>query len=48
MGNNIDRRTATRYAIRQGLSAPKYMRKASWRLVVKVMPRGIEVHTERV
>jgi hypothetical protein len=48
MGNNIDRRNATRYAIRQSLSAPKYMRKASWGPLVKVMPRDSEVHTERV
>jgi hypothetical protein len=33
MGNNIDRRTATRYAIRRGLSASKYVRKTSWRLL---------------
>jgi len=40
-GNNIDRRTVTRYAIRHGLLAPKYMRKVSWRLMIKVMPREV-------
>jgi intergrase/recombinase len=40
-GNNIDRRTVTRYAIRHSLLAPKYMRKVSWRLMIKVMPREV-------
>ena len=40
-GNSIDRRTVTRYAIRHGLLAPKYMRKVSWRLMVKAMPREV-------
>jgi intergrase/recombinase len=40
-GNSIDRRTVTRYVIRHGLLAPKYMRKVSWRLMVKVMPREV-------
>jgi intergrase/recombinase len=40
-GNNIDRRTVTRYAIRHNLLAPKYMRKVSWRLMVKAMPREV-------
>jgi intergrase/recombinase len=34
-------RTITRYAIRHGLLAPKYMRKASWRLMIRVMPREV-------
>jgi len=41
IGNSFDRRTVTRYAIRHGLLAPKYMRKVSWRLMVKVMPREV-------
>jgi intergrase/recombinase len=40
-GDNIDRRTVTRYAIRHSLLAPKYMRKVSWRLMIKVMPREV-------
>jgi intergrase/recombinase len=40
-GSNIDRRTVTRYAIRYGLLAPKYMRKVSWRLMIKIMPREV-------
>jgi hypothetical protein len=41
MSSNTDRRTATRYAVRQGLLAFKYMRKASWRLVVKAIFRKV-------
>jgi intergrase/recombinase len=40
-GNNIDRRTVARYAIRHGLLVPKYMRKVSWRLMIKVIPREV-------
>jgi len=40
-GNSFDRRTVTRYAIRHGLLAPKYMRKVSWRLAIKAMPREV-------
>ena len=40
-GNSIDRRTVTRYAIRHRLLAPKYMRKVSWRLMIRVMPREV-------
>jgi intergrase/recombinase len=40
-GSSIDRRTVTRYAVRHGLLAPKYMRKVSWRLMVKAMPREV-------
>jgi intergrase/recombinase len=40
-GNSFDRRTVTRYAIRHGLLAPKYMRKVSWRLMIKIMPREV-------
>jgi len=40
-GSSIDRKTVTRYAIRHGLLAPKYMRKVSWRLMIKVMPREV-------
>jgi len=39
--NNFDRRTVTRYAIRHNLLAPKYMRKVSWRLMIKAMPREV-------
>jgi intergrase/recombinase len=41
VGSNIDRRTVTRYAVRHGLLAPKYMRKVSRRLMVKTMPREV-------
>jgi intergrase/recombinase len=41
IGSNIDRRTVTRYAVRHGLLAPKYMRKVSRRLMVKTMPREV-------
>jgi intergrase/recombinase len=39
--NNFDRRTIIRYTKRYGLLASKYMRKVSWRLVMKVMPREV-------
>jgi intergrase/recombinase len=41
LGNNLDRRTVTRYAKRHGLLALKYMRKVSWRLMIKAMPREV-------
>jgi intergrase/recombinase len=41
LGNNADRRTVTRYAIRHSLLAPKHMRKVSWRIMIKVMPREV-------
>ena len=41
VGNDIDRRTVTKYIKRHGLVVPKYMRKVFWRLMVKVMPREV-------
>jgi intergrase/recombinase len=38
---NISRHLVRRYAKRHGLLAPKYMRKVSWRLMIKVMPREV-------
>jgi intergrase/recombinase len=38
---NVSRHLVRRYAKRHGLLAPKYMRKASWRLMIKVMPREV-------
>jgi intergrase/recombinase len=40
-GNNIDKRTVTRYVVGHGILAPRYMRKVSWRLMVKTMPREV-------
>jgi intergrase/recombinase len=40
-GSNIDRKTVTRYVVRHGLLAPRYMRKVSWMLMVKTMPREV-------
>lgn len=39
--SNIDRRTVTRYVARHDLLAPRYMRKVSWMLMVKTMPREV-------
>jgi len=38
----FNERTIARYATRHRLLVPKYMRKVSWRLMVKAMPREIE------
>jgi hypothetical protein len=39
--NDIDRRTVTRYTTGHNLLTLKHMRKVSWRLMMKVMLRGI-------
>jgi len=38
---SISRHLVRRYAKRHSLIAPKYMRKVSWRLMIKVMPREV-------
>jgi len=38
---NVSRHLVRRYAKRHGLIAPKYMRKVSWRLMIRVMPREV-------
>jgi len=40
-GETVDRNSIRKYAKRNNLIAPKYMRKISWRLMIKVMPREI-------
>ena len=40
-GSTVNRRPLEVYAKRRGLLLPKYMRKAAWRLMVKVMPREV-------
>jgi intergrase/recombinase len=40
-GISIDRRTLTKYVKRRDLLLPKYVRKISWRLMIKVMPREV-------
>jgi hypothetical protein len=40
-GRSINRSVVTRYAKKHRLLAPKMMRKASWRIMVQVMPREI-------
>jgi intergrase/recombinase len=37
----FNERTIARYAIRHGLLASKYMRKVSWRLMIKAMPKEV-------
>ncbi len=39
--SNTDRRTATRYTVRHSLLASKHVRKVSWRLMIKIMPRKV-------
>jgi intergrase/recombinase len=40
-GSEADRSVVTRYAKRHGLLVPKMMRKASWRILVQVVPREV-------
>jgi len=40
-GKHINRHQVTKYAKRHNLVLPKYMRKISWRLMIKAMPREI-------
>jgi intergrase/recombinase len=40
-GNNVSRRALTKYVKRRDLLLPKYVRKISWRLMIKVMSREI-------
>jgi len=40
-GKKISRHQVRRYAKKHNLLLPKYMRKISWRLMVKAMPREI-------
>jgi intergrase/recombinase len=40
-GSRINRRTVEKYVNNHGLLAPKYMRKASWRIMVQVMSREV-------
>jgi intergrase/recombinase len=41
VGDCFNERTIARYATRHRLLAPKYMRKVSWRLMIKAMPREV-------
>jgi late competence protein required for DNA uptake (superfamily II DNA/RNA helicase) len=36
-GNNLDRRTVAKYAKRHELPTPKYMRKVSWKPMIKAV-----------
>jgi intergrase/recombinase len=38
---HVDRYAVVKYAKRNGLILPKYIRKISWRLMIKIMPREI-------
>jgi intergrase/recombinase len=40
-GESVDRNSVRKYAKRNGLLPPKYMRKAAWRLMIRVMPREV-------
>jgi intergrase/recombinase len=40
-GRSINRSVVTRYAKRYELLTPKMMRKVSWRILVRVMPREV-------
>jgi len=40
-GSKISRRTVEKYVNNHGLLAPKYMRKASWRIMIQVMSREV-------
>jgi intergrase/recombinase len=40
-GSTVNRRPLEVYVKRRGLLLPKYMRKAAWRIMVKVMPREV-------
>ena len=37
----MDRNSIRKYARRNNLELPKYMRKVAWRLMVKTMPREV-------
>jgi len=38
---HVNRHQVARYAKRHNLVLPKYLRKISWRLMIKVMPREV-------
>jgi len=40
-GRAVDRNSVRKYAARNSLLLPKYMRKVAWRLMVKAMPREV-------
>jgi intergrase/recombinase len=40
-GESVDRNSVRKYAKRNGLLPPKYMRKVAWRLMIKAMPREV-------
>jgi len=40
-GNSVSRRALTKYVKRRNLLLPKYVRKISWRLMIKVMSREV-------
>jgi len=40
-GESVDRNSARKYARRNNLILPKYMRKVAWRLMIKIMPREV-------
>jgi intergrase/recombinase len=40
-GESVDRNSVRKYAKRNGLLQPKYMRKVAWRLMIKSMPREV-------
>jgi intergrase/recombinase len=40
-GESVDRNSVRKYAKRNGLLPPKYMRKVAWRLMIRAMPREV-------
>jgi intergrase/recombinase len=40
-GSTVNRRPLEKYVKRRSLLLPKYMRKAAWRLMIRVMPREV-------
>jgi len=40
-GRAVDRNSVRKYAARNSLLLPKYMRKVAWRLMIRVMPREV-------
>jgi intergrase/recombinase len=40
-GESVDRNSVRKYAKRNGLLQPKYMRKVAWRLMIRSMPREV-------
>jgi intergrase/recombinase len=40
-GESVNRNSVRKYASRNKLLLPKYVRKVAWRLMIKVMPREV-------